>query len=136
ICGLGNRKNELFNALLARDGVDVFESSVRFIRELRANGLKVALVSSSKNTRTVLKAAGLEALFDVCLDGIEAARLSLKGKPDPDIFIHAARLLGVVPARAFGVEDAISGVAALKAAEYGLVIGVDRGDQRDALQEH
>lgn len=136
ICGLGNRKNELFNERLTREGVEVFDSSVRFIRELRAHSIKVALVSSSKNTRTILKVAGLESLFDACVDGIEAARLSLEGKPNPDIFIHAVRLLGVVPSRAFGVEDALSGVEALKSAGYGLVIGVDRGGQSDALREH
>lgn len=134
ISGLGNRKNAIFNERLAREGVEVFESSVRVLRELGEHGLKIALVSSSKNTRTILKAAGLEELFDVCVDGIDSARLSLRGKPDPDIFLHAARLLGVAPARAFGVEDAISGVEALRAAGYGLVIGVDRSGQAEALR--
>ncbi len=136
VCGLGNRKNELFNERLARDGVEVYESSVRLIRELRENRIRTALVSSSKNAKAVLTAAGLNDLFDACVDGAEAARLSLQGKPNPDIFLHAVQLLGVVPARAFGVEDALSGVAALRAAGYGLVIGVDRGDQRAALRDH
>jgi alpha,alpha-trehalase len=136
ICGLGNRKNELFNARLAREGVKVFESSVSFVRNLRDNGIRTGLVSSSKNTRTILERAGLEELFDVCVDGIDADRLALKGKPDPDIFLEAARLLDVLPARAFGLEDAISGVQALKSAGYGLVIGVDRSDQAEALREH
>lgn len=136
ICGLGNRKNELFNARLAREGVEVFESSVRFVRELRENGIRIGLVSSSKNTRTILERAGLEELFDVRVDGLDAERLSLKGKPHPDIFLEAARLLEVTPARAFGVEDAISGVQALRSAGYGLVIAVDRGDQAEALRAH
>lgn len=136
ISGLGNLKNKLFNARLKRDGVDVYGSSVHFIQELRRNGIKTGLVSSSKNTRAVLAAGGLEHLFDACLDGLEAARLSLKGKPDPDIFLHALRRLDVTPARAFGVEDALSGVEALKAAGYGLVIGVDRDSQSTALRDH
>ena len=136
VCGLGNRKNKLFNELLARDGVDVYESSVQLIRNLRKEKIKIGLVSSSKNTQAVLDAAGLADLFDACVDGIEAANLALKGKPHPDTFIHAVELLGVVPARAFGVEDALSGVAAIRSAGYGLVIGVDRGDQSAALHEH
>lgn len=136
VCGLGNRKNVIFNERLARDGVDVYESSVHLIQYMRENGIKTALVSSSKNTKAVLSAAGLENLFDVCVDGVEAARLSLRGKPDPDIFIHAAGLLGVAPAQALGVEDALSGVEALRSAGYSLVIGVNRGGQSAALRKH
>jgi len=135
ICGLGNRKNLIFNQRLTTDGVEVYESSVRLVHELRSYGIRIGLVSSSKNTRTVLNIAGLETLFDAYVDGVEAARLSLKGKPHPDTFLHAAKLLGVAPARAFGVEDALSGVQALKAAGYGLVIGVDRANQAGALRD-
>lgn len=134
ICGLGNRKNLIFNRLLA-DGVEVYESSVHLVQELRQHGIKVGLVSSSKNTRAVLDAAGLQDLFDACVDGTEADRLSLKGKPNPDIFLHAADLLGVSPSKALGVEDALSGVQALKAAGYRLVIGIDRANQSAALKE-
>ncbi len=136
ICGLGNRKNELFGTRLARQGVSVHESSIRLIRELRRNGVRTALVSSSKNARAVLEAAGLADLFDACVDGLEAERLSLKGKPDPDVFQYTVRLLGVAASRALGVEDALSGVEALRAAGYGLVIGVDRGQQGAALRAH
>jgi len=136
ICGLGNRKNELFRTRLAREGVSVHESSIRFIRELRRHGVRTALVSSSKNTRAVLEAAGLADLFDACVDGLEAERLSLKGKPHPDVFQYTVRLLGVAASRALGVEDALSGVEALRAAGYGLVIGVDRGHQSAALRAH
>ncbi len=136
VCGLGNRKNELFNERLAREGVDVYESSVRFIDDLRENGIRTALVSSSKNARAVLKAAKLENHFDACLDGVDAARLQLKGKPNPDIFLHAAHLLEVSPARAFGLEDALSGVEALKAAHFGLDIGIDRANQGAELRQH
>lgn len=136
ICGLGNRKNELFHQRLKRDGVGVYDSSVRFVRDLRNKGIKTALVSSSKNARAVLKAGGLVDLFDACVDGVEMARLRLKGKPNPDTFQHAVHLLAVPPARAFGVEDALSGVEAIRVAGFGLVIGVDRGNQSEALRNH
>lgn len=136
ICGLGNRKNEFFNARLVRDGVEVFDTSVSLIQELRQKGVKTALVSSSKNARSVLDAAALTDLFDVCVDGTDADRLHLRGKPDPDIFTHAVEMLEIEPGDAFAVEDAISGVESAHAAGYGLVIGLDRNGQAAALREH
>lgn len=136
ICGLGNRKNALFHERLTKDGVEVFESSVRLIHTLRERGLKTALVSSSKNAKAVLGAAGLTHLFDAIVDGLEAARLDLKGKPDPDIFLRAAELLGVAPEHALAVEDAIAGVEAAQAGGFGLVIGVDRTGEGAALRAH
>lgn len=136
IRALGNRKNLIFRGLLAAGGVRVFGSSVAFIRALRARGLRTALVSSSRNAEAVLASAGLTDLFDARVDGMEAARLGLKGKPDPDIFLHAADLLGVSPACAFAVEDARAGVEAARAAGYGCVIGVARGSDPATLREH
>ena len=133
IFGLARRKNALFQERLTRDGVEVYESTVDFIRRLRKAGLKTALVSSSKNAAVVLAAARLADLFDVTVDGVEAARLHLRGKPDPDIFLHALKALSVAAKRAFAVEDALSGVAAARAAGYGLVIGLDRGSSREEL---
>lgn len=134
--GLGRRKNEIFHQRLRQDGVEIFDGAVAFLRQLRAQGMKTALVSSSRNTDAVLEAAGLGELFDVRLGGVEAAQLGLAGKPKPDTFLHALKLLDVEPSQAFGVEDALSGVEALKAAGYALVIGVDRTGQADALREH
>jgi alpha,alpha-trehalase len=134
ICGLGNRKNALFQQLLAQGGVEVFESSVRFIRSLKEAGVKVALVSSSKNAAAVLDSAGLADLFDVRVDGVEAARLGLKGKPHPDTFLEAARRLAVTPERAAVVEDAIAGVAAGRAGGFEQVIGVAREGNGAALR--
>lgn len=131
--GLGNRKNTFFQAVLASDGVEVFDSTVALIRELRERGQGTALVSSSRNARAVLHRAGLTELFDVIIDGNDAARLELKGKPDPDIFLAAAERLGVPPARSLMVEDALSGVAAGRAGGFALVVGVDRAGQREAL---
>ncbi len=134
VCGIGNRKNELYNDLL-ESGVEVFDDTVEQIRRWRGMGLKTAIVSSSKNCAAVLRAAGLSELFDVRVDGVEAARLGLSGKPAPDIFLEAAEMLAVDPARAAVFEDAVSGVQAGRAGDFGWVIGVDRGGARDALLE-
>lgn len=134
IRGLGNRKNLLFQEQLATGGVEVFKSSVAFIRKLRRLGVKTALVSSSKNAAAVLDAAGLVDLFDMRLDGVEAERFSLRGKPHPDTFLEAARRLGATPEQSVVVEDAIAGVAAGKAGGFALVIGVDRTGQAAELE--
>jgi trehalose 6-phosphate phosphatase len=133
VCGLGNRKNEAFNRRLAASGVEVFDNSVRLIHMIRAHGLKTALVTSSRNAEAVLAAAGIKPLFDAVVDGNEAIRRNLRGKPHPDTYRHALEVLGVEPARAFGVEDATSGVESIRAAGYRLVVGVDRAGQRQAL---
>ncbi|MWJ29057.1 trehalose-phosphatase [Halomonas sp. ZH2S] len=135
VCGLGNLKDRLFGERLKKDGVDVFDSSVALIQHLRGAGLKIALVSSSKNAAAVLETAGLSQLFDARVDGNDIERRKLKGKPDPDIFLLAANLLEVSPSGAFAVEDALSGVEAARAAGYALVVGVDRADQANALLE-
>jgi beta-phosphoglucomutase family hydrolase len=124
--GLAKRKQQLFLEMLARDGVPVFESTVRFIRHLRAQGLKTAVVSSSKNCKMVLEQAGLQDLFETRVDGVSLDELGLAGKPEPDMFLEAARHIEVMPEHALVVEDALSGVAAGKAGGFGLVIGLDR----------
>jgi alpha,alpha-trehalase len=136
VCGLGNRKNEAFNRRLGAGGVEVFDNSVRLIDMLKAHGLRTALVTSSRNADSVLAAAKIKPLFDVIVDGNEAARRQLKGKPEPDTYRYALEALGVAPGRAFGVEDATSGVESIRAAGYRLVIGVDRAGQRQALLQH
>jgi alpha,alpha-trehalase len=135
VCGLGNRKNALVQELLTEQGVDVFESSVAWLRSLREAGFKTAVVSASKNCRRVLEVAVIGNLFDIRVDGEVAARLGLPGKPAPDTFLEAARELGVAPERAVVVEDAISGVQAGRAGGFGLVIGVDREGDAPALRE-
>lgn len=134
VCGLGNRKNELIGEVLATEGVEVYEDSVAWVRQIRHQGLATAVVSASKNCRRVLEAAGIADLFDVRVDGLVAADLGLAGKPAPDTFLEGARRLAVDPARAVVVEDAVSGVKAGKAGGFGLVIGVDRTDDPDALR--
>jgi alpha,alpha-trehalase len=136
ICGLGNRKNELIQEVLATDGVEVYERSLPFVHYLRSVGIRTAIVSASRNCPAVLAAAGIAHLFDVRVDGEVAARLHLAGKPAPDTFLAAARQLAVEPARAVVVEDAISGVQAGRAGQFGLVIGVARKGEANALREN
>lgn len=107
--GLGNRKNEMFNRIITRDGIAAYPGSVRLLRRLAEEGMKFAVVSSSRNAKAVLHAAGLEDWFPVVVDGALAAREHIAGKPAPDTFQHAAALLGEPDARCVVVEDAISG---------------------------
>jgi len=135
ICGLGNRKNVTFAAVLASDGVRPYPGSVRFLDYLAGQGTKVAVVSSSANADAVLRAAGLRDRFEVLVDGVLARRESLPGKPAPDTYSFAARALGVPGERAVVFEDAVSGVAAGRAGGFGLVVGVDRGVGASTLLE-
>ena len=135
VCGLGNAKDRVFLAHLRDHGAQAFPTSVAFVRRLRERGLRTAAVSASRNMVAVLESAGLRELFDVEVDGVEADRLGLAGKPDPAVFLEAARRLGVAPARAAVVEDALAGVEAGRRGRFGLVVGVDRGGQAAALAE-
>ncbi len=135
VCGLGNRKNEKVSEAIASQGVDVFDSSVEWVRQLRAAGLRTAVVSASANCASVLRVAGIDDLFETRVDGVTLAERGIPGKPAPDSFLEAARELGVAPERAVVVEDAISGVEAGRAGGFGLVIGVARKDNAAALSE-
>ncbi len=134
--GLGNKKDTYFQAHLKEHGVEVYDDAVRFLRAVRAHGLKTAVVSASKSTAAVVQAVGLTDCFDARVDGIESQRLHLAGKPAPDGFLEGARRLGVEPARAVVVEDAIAGVQAGRNGKFGLVIGVDRTGHAADLQKH
>jgi HAD superfamily hydrolase (TIGR01509 family) len=134
--GLGRRKTEYFLELLEREGVQVFESAVRLVREARARGVRTAVVSSSRNCAAVLRAARLTDLFDARVDGVELQRLGLAGKPAPDMFLEAARRLGAPPARSVVFEDAVVGVEAGRAGGFGLVIGVGSPDRAAELLAH
>jgi len=136
VCALGNRKNILFNTILERDGIAPYPSSAATLDLLADLDIPAAIVSSSKNARTVLTAADLGDRFDVVVDGIVAATEGIAGKPAPDMFLHAASLLRVAPERTAVVEDAVSGVAAGAAGGFATVIGVDRGAGPEALSAH
>jgi beta-phosphoglucomutase family hydrolase len=133
--GLGNRKNDLVNDVIEDRGVEPYEGSVKLIQFLRQQGFKIAVVTSSQNCETVLKAAKLEAFFEVRVDGNTIHTQHLAGKPAPDTFLTAAKLLGVEPRRAVVIEDAISGVQAGCHGNFGLVIGVARKGNAEELRQ-
>src|SRR5262249_59158844 len=110
VCGLGNRKNDLVNKAIEELGVEPYEGTVKLIHQLRRQGFKIAVVTSSQNCETVLKAAKLNAFFDARVDGNTIRAQHLAGKPAPDTFLAAAQRLGVEPARAVVVDNAISEV--------------------------
>jgi beta-phosphoglucomutase family hydrolase len=134
--GLGNRKNDLVNKVIEDTGVLPYEGSVRLIYQLRRDGFKIAVVTSSQNCDTVLRATKLDAFFEVRVDGNVIRAQHLTGKPAPDMFLMAARLLRVEPARAVVIEDAISGVQAGSNGNFGLVIGVARKGNAEELKHH
>ncbi|WP_253250324.1 HAD-IA family hydrolase [Arthrobacter globiformis] len=134
IAGFAARKNRIFNRRLETDGVRVFPGTLDLLGRLRAGGASAILVSSSRNTRAVLDAAGLAGSFDLIIDGGAAAELGLAGKPDPAVFLEAARRSGVPAAEVAVIEDAVAGVAAARNGGFGLVVGIDRSDQRVELE--
>jgi beta-phosphoglucomutase family hydrolase len=136
IDGLGNRKNELVLKLIHERGVQPYEGSVRYVHAAKDAGLRCAVVSSSTNTRDVLEAAGIDDLFEQIVDGVVAEREQLKGKPAPDTYLAGARAVGAEPREAAVFEDALAGVEAGRAGGFGIVVGVDRVGQADALRAH
>jgi len=136
VYGLGNRKNILVLERLQRNGIEVFEGSVRFVKAVRDAGLRRAVVSASANAAQVLAAAGIAELFDARIDGVVAAERHLAGKPAPDMFLAGADALGLSPAEAAVFEDALAGVAAGRAGAFACVVGVDRVGQAEALRQH
>ncbi len=136
VCGIGNRKNEMVNEAIENGPVDAYPGSVALVRVLREQGLRTAVVSSSSNCAAVLEAVGISDLFETQVDGHAIHELGLKGKPAPDTFLEGARRLGVEPGRAVVVEDALAGVQAGRDGGFGLVIGVARKGDAEALARH
>ncbi|GAA0438233.1 hydrolase [Actinoplanes capillaceus] len=134
--GIGNRKNVLVLQKIKEGAVQVYPGSVEYLRAARAAGLRRAVVSASANCKDVLEAAGIADLLEARVDGVVARELGLPGKPAPDTFLKGAELLGLDPASCAVFEDAQAGVAAGRAGGFGIVIGVDRVGQADALREH
>jgi alpha,alpha-trehalase len=133
--GLASRKDRYFVELLAREGVQVFDPAVALLHEARGRGVRLAVASSSHHCGEILHAGRLTALFDARVDGIDLDRLRLSGKPAPDMFLEAARRLGVLPACTVVFEDATTGVAAARTGGFGLVIGVGPSTHAAALLE-
>jgi len=136
ICGLGNKKNEYFHKYLKKDGVKVYDSTIRFIHRLREAHVKTAIVSSSRNCVPVLQSAGILDLFDAKIDGVDSEERGLAGKPEPDIFLEAAAELGVDPERSVVVEDTIVGVQAGRKGGFGCVVWVDRRGHHQPQNKH
>lgn len=128
ICGLGNRKDNLFTRKIHEIGVDVDHYAVEFVRKLRERAVRVGLASSSRNAVPVVRQAGIYQLFDEIVDGVVSDRLHLRGKPEPDIFLQCLKQLESHPEadKAGIAEDAIAGVMAGQRGGFGLVLGVDR----------
>ncbi len=133
---LAEAKDALVLEAIRRDGVERYEESVGYVREAAAAGMRRAVVSASRHCADVLRAAGIEELFEVRVDGVVADREHLAGKPAPDTFLAAARDLGVEPAECAVFEDALVGVEAGRAGAFGYIVGVDRVGHADALREH
>lgn len=136
ICGLGNRKNVIFNEVLEQKGTEVYPSSKKLLLELVKAPVKIGVASSSKNCKRILEVVDLLPIFDARVDGIVSEELGLKGKPNPDIFIKACRLMGCEPGDCIVVEDAVSGVQAGASGNFGLTLGVARKDNARDLQEN
>ena len=134
--GLGNWKNDLVNKIIEDKGVEPYQGSVKLLHQLRDQGFKIAVVTSSQNCTAVLKAAKLDHFFDLQVDGNVIHAEHLAGKPAPDTYLRAAKLLGVESSRAVVIEDALSGVEAGSAGGFGLVIGVARKGNADELRRH
>ena len=134
VAGLGNAKNAVLHELIEADGVQPYPGSVALLDHLVERGIPVAVVSSSRNARGVLRASGLLDRFEVIVDGHDADHPEIDGKPAPDMFVKAATDLGATPDRSVVVEDAVSGVRAGRAGDFGLVVGVDRGAGADELR--
>ena len=134
--GIGNRKNILVLQKIQEGAVQVYPGSVDYLHAAQAAGLRRAVVSASANCADVLRAAGIAELLEVRVDGVTAREQHLPGKPAPDTFLAGAKLLGVAPEQCAVFEDALAGVAAGKAGGFGIVIGVDRVGQADALLAH
>jgi beta-phosphoglucomutase family hydrolase len=134
VCGLGNRKNKYFLEILGKEKPEVFQTSIEFIRSIRAKGMKTAIISSSRNCAQVLRATGTENLFDAKVDGLDLESLKIRGKPDPAMFLEAAKRIGIKPEYDAIVEDSQAGVRAGRRGSFGLVIGVARSDDHDELK--
>jgi alpha,alpha-trehalase len=136
VCGLGNRKNCFFHDYLKENGAKAYQSTIEFLQKIKNRNMGTAVISSSRNAKAVLTAAGVQELFQVMVDGVYAAEHNLKGKPDPDIFLEAARQLKVAPEQALVIEDAISGVEAAKKGGFGFIIGIDRTGSNAEIKNH
>ncbi|PKD20517.1 hypothetical protein APR40_09200 [Salegentibacter salarius] len=133
--GLAKRKNKLFHQIIEKEGIEVYQDSLKMLKKWKSQNLKLAVISSSKNCKLIIDKAGLTSYFSVRVDGITSEEENLKGKPEPDIFLKAAEKLNVDPNNAIVVEDAISGVKAGKKGGFAMVIGIERNGKQEKLKK-
>lgn len=136
VCGLGNKKNIMFSKALDLSGVETYPSTIELIKKLREKGIRVGVASSSKNCKVVLESAGIQDLIETRVDGLVSVELGLKGKPEPDIFVTAARNLNSIPEKSVVIEDASAGVLAGRNGGFGLVVGVARQNNSQELLDN
>jgi len=136
ICGLGNRKNLIFDQIVEEEGIAVYGCTIALIHRLRKAGIKTAVVSASKHCDLILERTNITDLFDTRIDGMEAERLDLDSKPDPDTFLEAVRRLDVAPVRTVVFEDTVVGITAGKRGRLALVVGVDHGGWDQKMRQH
>lgn len=135
IFGLGARKNEIFLSILQKEGVQVYEDTVNVANKWKKAGIKLAVISSSRNCERIIEAAGLTDLFDTRVDGTTLEAENLRGKPEPDMLLRACELLSVNNSVTIVIEDAIAGIEAGVKGKLGLVVGVSRGKDEKQLKE-
>lgn len=136
VCGIGNRKNEIFRKLIDNHGAEIFPDAIRLIKKLTALEIKIGLSSSSKNARYVLDKANLVTSFDSIMDGLVAEAKGVASKPHPEFYVYASKLIGRPPNQCVVIEDAISGVESAKRAGIGLVVGISRRGEETILKDH
>lgn len=136
VCGLGNKKNIKYQEIVQRDGVEVYDSTITWIKKLQKNRIRLGMATSSKNGPLILKITNLTDLFEASIDGNDLEKMGLHGKPEPDMFLECAKLLKVDPKNCAVVEDAISGVQAGRKGSFALVIGMIRNNSKESLEEN
>ncbi len=134
VAGLGNLKNMYFLELI-KQGVEVYNDTVAWLKQQQDTGKRLAIVSSSKNCHDILQRAGLLRFFEERVDGLTVVTQNLQPKPAADMFLEAANRLGVSPAETAVFEDAPAGIQAAKAGNFALVVGIDRGTDSQSLQQ-
>ena len=129
--GLAARKNSVYGQLLQSiTPADLLPGAMDILSALRARHIKVAIGSSSRNAPLILQRIGLADYFDAVADGNDITR----SKPDPEVFLLAARRLGVAPVDCVVVEDAKAGVeGAIAAGMKCVAVGDAAGDQRASI---
>ena len=125
---MAERKNSYYVSLVKEiDQSALIDGAIEFISYVKENSLKTAIGSSSKNTNLILSQTGIDSMFDAIADG----NIIIKSKPDPEVFLKAAELLGIEPCDCLVCEDADAGVeAAISAGMDVLAVGYAKDNEK------